>query len=390
MSAVPHPQSPAMQGSTPRAAAKGQGWDWVLFGTTLGLAAFGLLMILSASSSFADLIYGDSLTFVVRQVGALCIGATVGAGILLSPYRTLSRLALPAYIAAIVGLMLVFSPLGVTVKGATRWIWIGVNLQVSEFAKLALILILSNYLARNEGRLHDVVGVVLPSFGVAAPILLLVFVEPDFGTTVVLSGLVGILLIVAGLRLYWVGALGAIAVAGLALMGSMAEYRMRRLTSFLDPFADPAGDGYQVIQGWIAMSSGGWTGRGLGTGVAQSGFLPEAHTDFISAVVAEELGVIGWSIVIVGYIVLVWRGMRVAERAPDLFGTLVAAGITGMLAAQAIVNLGVVAGVAPAKGLVLPFMSYGASAAVNHTISVAILLRISMMRPPESLAEARS
>ncbi|TNE88571.1 MAG: cell division protein FtsW [Deltaproteobacteria bacterium] len=380
MSTVVHPQSPSMK----PVAHRGFTGDWKLFGTVLGLALFGLLMILSASSSFADLVYGDSLTFVTRQVGALTMGAIAGAAVLLAPYRMLSKAALPAYIAAIIGLMLVFSPLGVTVKGATRWIWLGVNLQVSEFAKIALILILSNYLARNEGRLHDVVGVVLPSFGVSAPILLLVFVEPDFGTTVVLSGLIGILLIVAGLRLYWVAGLGLAALGGLAVMGMSAEYRMRRLTSFLDPFADPAGDGYQVIQGWIAMSSGGWTGRGLGTGVAQSGFLPEAHTDFISAVVAEELGVVGWSIVILGYVMLVWRGMRISERAPDHFGQLVAAGITGMLAAQACVNLGVVAGLAPAKGLVLPFMSYGASAALVHTVAVAILLRISMEKAPES------
>lgn len=377
MSTAAHPKETTL---TPPSTRSGS-MDWTLFGTVVGLALFGLLMILSASSAFADMVYGDSFTFVSRQLGALGIGALVGAVILFAPYSMLSRAAVPAYGAAIVGLLLVFSPLGVTVKGATRWIWLGVNLQVSEFAKIALVLVLANYLARNEGRMHDVVGVVLPSFGVAAPVLFLVFLEPDFGTTVVLSGLVGILLIVAGVRMYWVGAMGALAVVALAALGMSAEYRMRRLTSFLDPFGDPAGDGYQVIQGWIAMSAGGWTGRGMGRGDAQSGFLPEAHTDFISAVVAEEYGVIGWAVVIVAYMVLVWRGLRISERAPDHFGQLVAAGITGMLGAQALVNLGVVAGLAPAKGLVLPFMSYGASAALVHTIAVAILLRISMERP---------
>ena len=212
----------------------------------------------------------------------------------------------------------------------------------------------------------------------AGPILATVFFQPDYGTTVVLAGLVGVLLLVAGLKMRWVVLIGAMGLPSLGVMATMAEYRMRRITSFLDPFADPSGDGYQVIQGWIAMSTGGWTGRGLGTGVAQSGFLPEAHTDFISAIVAEELGVIGWSVLIAAYVILIWRGMRISERAPDFFGQLLASGITAMLAVQALVNLGVVTGLAPAKGLVLPFMSYGASAILVHTLCAGVLLRISL------------
>jgi cell division protein FtsW len=282
-------------------------------------------------------------------------------------------------VASIVALVLVLTPLGHTANNAQRWIALGgVHVQPSEFAKLALILFVGDYLARNEGRLRDVVGVALPAVGLAVPVFVLVMLEPDFGTTVILAGIVGVLLFVGGLPMRWVAVLGGLGVSGLAGLAVLEPYRVKRLVSFLDPFKDPDGAGYQVGQGWIALASGGLYGQGLASGVAQRGFLPEAHTDFIAAVVGEELGAIGFGVLVLGYGVLIWRGTVIASRATDLYGMLVASATTALLGAQTAINLGVVTGLMPAKGLVLPFLSYGSSAVVVHAMCVGLLLRVGM------------
>jgi len=354
-------------------------WDWPLAIIALVLAGFGLLMILSASSLGADATYGNALHFVGRQSAGLIVGVLISAVVLAIPFATLRRLAWPGYVSTLF-LLLAVMAFGQTVNGATRWLSLGpVNLQPSEFAKIALVMVLSDYLANNRGRLWDAVGVGLPGLGLALPLVVLVVFQKDLGATVILLGLAGVLFFVAGLQ--WRYAFGGVA-AGLSLLVAlvaMEPYRLQRLTSFADPFAHADDAGYQVVQGWIALATGGAFGVGIANGVAQYGFLPEAHTDFIVAVIGEELGAVGWIAVIVLLAGLVWRAFHIAERAPELYGTLVAAGIGAMFAAQAIINIGVVGGVLPAKGLVLPFLSYGASAAVVHTVSVGILLKISML-----------
>ncbi len=177
--------------------------------------------------------------------------------------------------------------------------------------------------------------------------------------------------------------MGAVAVVLGAILAVIEPYRVRRLLSFTDPLENADGSGYQVVQGWIAMASGGWTGQGLAGGVAQRGNLPEAHTDFIAAVVGEDLGAIGVSVMVAAFVVLVWRGYGIAARATDLYGALVATALSTLLASQALVNLGVLVGWAPPKGLVLPFLSYGASAVVAHLLCVGILLRISIHADPD-------
>jgi cell division protein FtsW len=253
-----------------------------------------------------------------------------------------------------------------------------------------LVLALSHYLAINEGRLRDGAVLVSSAFLVVIPV---VFVLPqkDFGTTVILFGLSGVLMFVAGLQWRWVVGFGSLMVAALGGLIAIEPYRMQRLVSFLDPFEDSSGAGYQVVQGWIALATGGLFGQGFGGGVAQRGFLPEAHTDFISAVVGEEFGAIGWAMMVLLLLGIVWRALVIASRARDLFGMLVATGMAALLGAQCIINLGVVGGVMPNKGLVLPFMSYGASAILAHTLVVGILLRISMDAEPEgAVAPARA
>jgi cell division protein FtsW len=353
------------------------GWDWWLCVTALVLMGFGLLMSLSSSSIVADQNYGDALHFFTRQLAGLVLGFAVGVPILMLPYRSLRKSAWWFYLFTCLTLVTVFAfP---AVKGSHRWIKLGlINLQPSEFAKLAVILILADYIARNEGRLRDMVGTVFPALIIVGLPMVLVLIEPDFGSTVILATLTGVLLFIGGLNWRVMAALGTVGVAGLGGIMVLEPYRVKRLVSFLDPFLDEQGAGHQVIQGWIALASGGWSGTGLGTGVAQRWFLPEAHTDFISCVVGEELGARGFILLIAMYGVIIWRGMGISSRAPDLFGQLVAGAVTFLLGMQAVINLGVVVGWLPAKGLVLPFMSYGASAITMHTMCIALLLRIGL------------
>jgi len=362
---------------TPRA---GEGrFDWWLLGGTVGLIALGLLAMFSASYSLADEDYGNQLHFVTRQLVGLGMGLVGSAVVFALPWRILKSSVWFAYAGTLFLLLLVFSPMGYGANGAHRWVDFGViNLQPSEYAKITLILVLARFLHKNEGRLSDLTGVVLPALGIAFPVLVLVLVEPDFGSTVLLAGITGLMLFLAGMAKRWIALLGAVGSLAMAAIAVLEPYRIKRLVSFLDPFAQIEGDGYQVIQAWIALATGGIWGSGLGSGVAQRGFLPEAHTDFISAVLGEELGVAGWVGMIALFVLVIWRGAHISARAPDLFGHLVGMGVTTLLAWQAIINLGVVVGWLPAKGLVLPFMSYGASAIVVHVLCVGFLLRIGM------------
>ena len=353
-------------------------WDWTLFGVACLLVGLGLLMNLSASSMFADERYLNELHFFARQGAGVGLGVFAAALVLQLPYPWLRRCVWPAYFFTLFLYVLVMTPMGHEAYGAARWIDFGViKFQPSELGKLTLILALSDYLACNTGRLRDVFGVIVPGISLVIPMFAMMVYQLDFGTTVIFVGLSGVLFFVAGLHPRFLIILGGIAAIALSLLIAVEPYRILRVTSFIDPFADSSGSGYQVVQGWIALASGGWTGQGLASGVAQRGFLPEAHTDFISAVLGEELGAAGWLLMCLAYGVLVWRGLIVAKKAPDLFGLLVAVGITTLIGAQVTINLGVVGGLLPAKGLVLPFLSYGASAIVIHCICIGILLRIS-------------
>jgi cell division protein FtsW len=377
MSSVPMSGVPMTDPGTETMPTTSGGWDWWLCITAMVLMGFGLLMSLSSSSIVADQNYGDALHFFTRQLSGLVLGLAIGLPILVLPYKGLRRTSWWFYLFTCLTLVAVFAfP---AVKGSHRWIKMGIiNLQPSEFAKLAVILILSDYLSRNEGRLRDLVGTVFPAIIIVGLPLVLVLIEPDFGSSVILVTLTGVLLFLAGLSWRLMGGLGGLAVLGMTGIMVLEPYRVKRLVSFVDPFLDEQGAGHQVIQGWIALATGGWSGTGLGTGVAQRWFLPEAHTDFISCVVGEELGARGFIVLIAMYAVIIWRGMGISARAPDLFGQLVASAVTFLLGMQAVINLGVVVGWLPAKGLVLPFMSYGASAITMHTMCVALLLRIGL------------
>lgn len=353
-------------------------WDWPLVVLTASLVSFGLFMILSASSAHADATYGDPLTFFNRQLAGVVLGVGTALALMALPWRWLRNYGYYAGGVGIFGLLLVFVPgLGFTANHATRWIHVGVNIQPSEFAKVGLILALATYLQRNEGYMRDWVTSFWAVVGTAVMIVPIIL-EPDFGTTVIVAALAAVMLFVAGLPMRLVLAMVSLLPAALIAVAIAEPYRVVRLTSFMDPLADMAGSGYQVVQGWIALGSGGLLGNGIAAGLAQRGFLPEAHTDFILAVVGEELGAVGLLVYMSVFMAFLYRGVRIATEAVDLFGRLVASALTAMLAANAVINLGVVVGMVPAKGLVFPFLSYGASAVVVHLVSVGLLLRISM------------
>lgn len=374
--------------------AEGSGWDLWLLASVAGLISMGFLYVLSASGPFGSHAFDDPWFFTKRQIVGLLLGTGVALVALAIPWRWYRRMAFPAYGLTTLMVYMVHLPIiGHAAKGAPRWIDIGpFNIQPSELAKPALALAIAHYLARNEGHLKDFMGVVAIPVGIGlAPMLLGIALQSDLGALALLVGIVGVGVFVAGIEWKWLGALaGAIAalVTGLVLM---EPYRMKRIVGFLDPLGDAQKDGYQVVQGWVAFAEGGLFGKGLGQGVAQQGFLPEAHTDMISAVVTEELGVFGWSILIVLYAIMLWRGTRIAMNATGLFEMVLASCLSAVLAAQVVVNLGVVAGLVPPKGLVLPFMSYGASALIAHILMIAILLRVGLeTRRAEIAAEIAS
>jgi len=362
-----------------------RGHDRILAAAVAVLLVLGLVMVQSASGPEAAEKLGDPWFYVKRQSIAVVIGLSLCASVALMPYEWLKKTAWLMYAAVAIGLVLLMVPgVGRQVNGATRWIGVGgFNIQPSEFAKIAIILCTSLLIAGNLGRINDpkVAGKI---FLVPLPLMMLVLMQPDFGTTALLVGLTFVLFFVGGLPSRWLWVFTGTMVAIGAPVVAFASYRMRRLESFFDPWADAAGSGYQVIQSMIAFQSGGPTGQGLGESHSKHMFLPEPWTDFVGSVMAEELGFIGVLFLLGLYAVVILRGMSIARRAPDFFGMLVASSVTALLAGQAFLNLGVAMGILPPKGLVLPFMSYGGSAIMVHLMCVGLLLNISANGRSES------
>jgi cell division protein FtsW len=362
--------------------------DLWLIGIVGLLTLVGMVMVYSASAVVAGETYGDETHFFLRQGLGLALGLALCTTAAITPLRVLRRYRLGIYVAVLVGLVLCFVP-GIAhhANGASRWIGFGpLHLQPSEFAKIAVLLVVADVLDRYRGSVGDV-RVIARVCLLPLPALALVLLEPDFGTTAIIAGLVGLMMFVAGIRLaHMAVAAVAAVVVGVPVM-LFEEYRLKRLTSFIDPWATSEGDGYHVIQSWVAMHSGGLFGQGLGNSMAKLHFLPEPWTDFIAAVIAEELGLVGILVLLACYVGIVWRGLSIARRAADSFGMLMAASLTAMIGLQAFFNLAVVMGLVPPKGLVLPFVSYGASALMAHLLSIGILLSIASEADTTPLAE---
>ncbi|HWV38456.1 MAG TPA: putative lipid II flippase FtsW [Vulgatibacter sp.] len=361
------------------AEEKAPAYDRLLLWAVLGLTAIGLTMVYSASAVKAAQGLGDSLYFAKRQVAAAAVGL---AGMTLAMklgYKRLEPLAYPILLAALVLLVLVLIPgIGTVAGGARRWIRFPlISFQPSELAKIALVIYLARSLARKREKVRDFSIGFVPHTLVAGLFTLLVLAQPDFGTSVTLGALLFVMLFAAGAKVSWLvgSVLLAIPVGWQLIAGK--EYRMKRVLAFLDPWKYRQDIGYQVTESLISVGSGGLFGLGLGAGKQKLYYLPEAHTDFIIAVVGEELGLAGIVVVLALFGVVLWRGMRAAFNAPDAFGAYLALGLTCLLGLQAIGNMLVAMGMLPTKGLALPFLSYGGTSLVLSLSAAGVLLAIS-------------
>ncbi|MCK9529603.1 MAG: putative lipid II flippase FtsW [Gammaproteobacteria bacterium] len=356
-------------------------WDGPLLLVVFVLLGLGLVMVGSASVSMADRQLGTPFFYLTRQLMTLGIGVLLGFVALRMPLEIWQRLGLPMLIVATALLAIVLIPgLGRTANGSTRWLALGpLSFQVSEFAKLAAVVYVAGYLVRHEEAVRSTFGGFLKPLALMAVPMLLLLLEPDFGAAVVILATVMGMLFLGGVRLSLFGALVVAAGGLLAFLAVSSPYRMERLTTFTNPWADPFNSGYQLTQALIAFGRGEWFGVGLGGSVQKLFYMPEAHTDFLFAVLAEELGLIGVMAVILLFAYLAWRGFAIgrrASRAGLTFGGHLAFGITLWLAIQAFVNIGVNMGALPTKGLTLPLMSYGRSSLLVVCIAIALLLRV--------------
>ena len=348
---------------------------WLIIVTAL-LTVLGLVMVYSASAVVAGE-WGDESRFLIRQAASVLVGGALAAATAFTPTRVMRRHRWALYIACMVGLVLTYIP-GIqhSANGAERWIGFGsINLQPSEFAKIAVLVCLADFLDRYRGQVGNWRVVAFAAL-IPAAVMALVFGQPDFGTTAIIGGLCAIMLFVAGLRVEYILGLGGLGAVGAAAAVMSADYRMDRVTSFLDPWASQQSEGYHTIQSWVAMHSGGLWGQGLGNSMAKLHFLPEPWTDYIAAVIAEELGLLRLGLLILAFGLFVWRGLVISRRAKDAFGMYLASTLTAMIGFEAFFNLAVVMGMVPPKGLVLPFISYGASAMLANLWAVGILLSI--------------
>jgi cell division protein FtsW len=363
---------------TARATARADRTVALLLGATGALVALGLVMVLSASSVGAYEDYGSSFLFFVRQLVYAVVGVIAFLVTSRMRHTAWQRLCLPLLLLSMLLLAVVLVPgIGHVAGGSARWLRLGpVTVQPSEIAKVAVVAFAATLLAGRWRRLGDPRQLLLPLAPVVAVVCGLILLQPDMGTGVIVVSSVFVLLFAAGARLRHLAAGGAL-IGGLGMGLVYVEgYRWARLTAFIDPWADPQGTGYQTIQGLIALTSGRWFGVGLGASRQKWDYVPNAHTDFIFAIIGEELGLAGALVVLLLFGALLYAAIRIAIRAPDAFGRLLAGGIAGWFGVQAVTNLGAVTGLLPITGVPLPFVSYGGSALVVAMAAVGMLVSV--------------
>ena len=361
------------------AAVEGERPDIVILVITLILVTVGTAMIYSSSSILAMEKFKDAQFFLKKQIFFVFIG--MGAMVLLTKldYHRLKKCAYPGIVLSVILLLLIFIPyVGIRAGGARRWLNLGLfSFQVTEMVKICIILFLAHFLARKVNYLKSFSRGILVPLVVTFIIIGLVALEPDFGTAVIIAMILMLMLFLAGCRMRHLAGLTALLIPAAIWMVMFKSYRIDRLKVFLNPWNDPGNKGFQIIQSLLSFGSGGTFGVGIGDGMQKLFYLPEPHTDFILSVIAEESGFVGVVLVIFLFAVLIVRGFMVAFRAPDLFGTLLAAGLTMVLAMGAFINIAGVMGLIPLKGLTLPFLSYGGTSLIMSLVAVGILLNIS-------------
>lgn len=336
-------------------------------------------MVYSASAVWADYKFEDTFFFAKRQMLFAGLGVVAMFFIMNVDYwtwRTWSKLII---LVCFFLLVIVLIPgVGMERNGSRSWIGVGAfSVQPSEFMKIAMIAFLAKYLSENQKKITSFKKGLVPSLSLVFLAFGMIMLQPDLGTGTVMVGTCIVMIYVAGARISHFVGLGLVGVAGFVVLILSAPYRIKRITSFLNPWEDPLGSGFQIIQSLYAIGPGGLLGLGLGQSRQKFFYLPEPQTDFIFAILAEELGFIGGTFVVLLFALLLWRGIRIALGAPDLYGSFLAVGIIAMIAIQVIINVGVVTGLMPVTGITLPFLSYGGSSLTLMLLAVGILLNIS-------------
>lgn len=358
---------------------KHQGCDLLLCITVTVLVLFGLVMVFSSSAVYALEKHHDSLYFLKRQ----CIWLILGGGVLWSArktnYHLLERYTYPIMLATFLLLLAVmFSSLGLEGGGAQRWLDLGFfAFQPSELAKFVLVLFVAKSLVKRADKLRNFAYGYLPNLIVLGFFFVPILLQPDLGAAIIICAVTFTMMFVGGIRKKFLILSGLGLIPFIATVILSTDWRMRRIMAFIDPWQDPKGSGFQVIQSFFAFGSGGTWGLGLGDSNQKLFYLPEAHTDFIFSVIGEELGFVGATALILLFFVFIWRGLSIAYRARDAFGAHLATGVTLLIAYQAFINMGVTVGLLPTKGLTLPFISMGGSSMVISMLCVGVLLNIS-------------
>jgi cell division protein FtsW len=354
-------------------------FDFVLLIVALGLVGIGIVMVYSTSAIIAGDRFGDPYYFLKRQAIYGGVGFLFMIAMMFVPYGILERFAYPIFILSVLFLIAVLIPgIGHRAGGAMRWLKIGgFTFQPSEFAKLGLIIFLAYFLTKKEEKIRSFSFGFLPTVLLSGLVIALLLKEPDFGAALFLTIMVFILLFISGARVIYIAGAFLLSAPVAYLLMMNAEYRYKRLIGFIRPWEDPTGTSFQIIQSFLSFGSGGLFGLGLGEGRQKLFFLPAPHTDFIFSIIGEELGLLGALGVVVLFFIFAVRGIQTGISIPDKFGSYLALGITLMISLQAVINMGVVLGLLPTKGLTLPFVSYGGTSLVANFIGLGVLLHLS-------------
>lgn len=360
-------------------------WDVPLLAVVLAIVGFGLVMLYSASAVMASQKLGDHLYLVKSQLIKVVIGLVMMFGALRVDYRWYKRMIYPLLGVTFVMLIAVLIPgVGVIQNNARRWFSVaGMSFQPAEVAKIVVVMYLAYSMSKKGEKIKKFSVGFIPHMLVVGAAAVLLMRQPDFGSTVILITMMGIMLFVSGARLAYLSGFAVLGLVGAFFAITHNEMRMRRIMAFLDPFSHRQDVGYQISESLIAIGTGGVTGRGLGNGTGKLGYVPELWNDFIGTIVAEELGLIGITFLIGLFAVFLWRGIRISFQCEDAFGQLLAFGITLLIGLQGAVNLCVVTGLLPTKGLTLPFVSFGGSSMIMLLFAVGVLLNISRNAPDE-------
>ncbi|MGP4040394.1 stage V sporulation protein E [Gracilibacillus sp. D59] len=356
--------------------------DYFLIFVIITILLVGTIMVYSASSIWAEYKFNDSFYFLKRQVLFAGVGVIAMMIVTNIPYFQWIKYRKWIFISCFILLVAVLIPgIGMVRGGARSWIGVGAfSVQPAEFIKLAMIMFLSGFLVNHQDSITEFKRGFLPPLLLSLVVFLIIMLQPDLGTGMVFLLTCFLLIFVAGAKIIHFVFLGGFGVIGFLLLIISAPYRINRITAFLDPWQDPLGTGFQIIQSLYAIGPGGLLGVGFGNSLQKYFYLPEPHNDFIFAIIAEELGFIGASFVILLFLLFIWRGILTAIYAPDLFARLLAIGIVGMIAIQVMINISVVIGLIPVTGITLPFLSYGGSSLTLTLCSVGILINISKYR----------